>query len=95
MHFETRPNARLQPGDITAVQCLAIRHIWLQMILAASLIGAGVVASVNADALILMQFGEETGTATAVMSTLKFGGGALAGPILAAFHVPMQCHSQP
>ncbi|WP_283164270.1 multidrug effflux MFS transporter [Shewanella corallii] len=61
-------------------------HIWLQMILVASLIGAGAVASVNADALILMQFSEETGTATAVMSTLKFGGGALAGPILAAFH---------
>ena len=60
--------------------------LWLQMILIAGLIGSGAMASVNADALVIMQFSEETGTATAVMSTLKFGGGALAGPILAGFH---------
>jgi DHA1 family bicyclomycin/chloramphenicol resistance-like MFS transporter len=38
--------------------------------------------SVNSDALILMQFEHHTGTATAVLGTLKFGGGALAGPLL-------------
>ena len=38
---------------------------------------------VNSDAVILMRFEKHTGTATAVLSTLKFGGGALAGPLLA------------
>ena len=45
----------------------------------------GVTAS-NADALILMQFEERSGTATAVIGTLRFGSGALVGPILALMH---------
>ncbi|QDF66825.1 Bcr/CflA family efflux MFS transporter [Shewanella sp. SNU WT4] len=39
--------------------------------------------SVNSDALLLIRFQEDSGTATAVMGTLKFGVGALAGPLLA------------
>lgn len=44
------------------------------------------VMSVNADAIVLMKFKQETGTATAVIGTLRFGCGALAGPLLALFY---------
>lgn len=44
------------------------------------------VMSVNADAIVLMKFQKETGTATAVVGTLRFGFGALAGPLLALFY---------
>ena len=51
--------------------------------------------SVNANALILQEFSEHTGTATAVNGTLRFGIGALAGPILAVFYdgsaLPFAC----
>lgn len=42
----------------------------------------GIIAT-NADALILINFKKKSGTATAVIGTLRFGSGALAGPILA------------
>ena len=42
--------------------------------------------SVNADALILQEFADHAGTVTAVNGTLRFGIGALAGPILAVFY---------
>ncbi|GAB3024619.1 multidrug effflux MFS transporter [Bowmanella dokdonensis] len=42
--------------------------------------------AVNADALILIAFPHHSGTATAVIGTLRFGSGALVGPILAASH---------
>lgn len=45
----------------------------------------GLVAT-NADAMILMKFPEHTGTATAVIGTLRFGIGALAGPLLGVFY---------
>ncbi|QDP02461.1 Bcr/CflA family efflux MFS transporter [Thalassotalea sp. PS06] len=41
--------------------------------------------AVSADSLILIRFSEQTGTATAVIGTAKFGIGSLAGPILALF----------
>lgn len=44
------------------------------------------IMSVNADAIVLMKFKKETGTATAVIGTLRFGCGALAGPLLALFY---------
>ncbi len=44
------------------------------------------IMSVNADAIVLMKFKQETGTATAVIGTLRFGFGALAGPLLALFY---------
>jgi MFS transporter, DHA1 family, multidrug resistance protein len=44
------------------------------------------IMSVNADALVLMKFKRQTGTATAVIGTLRFGFGALAGPLLALFY---------
>ncbi|GLX78960.1 Bcr/CflA family drug resistance efflux transporter [Thalassotalea insulae] len=42
--------------------------------------------AVNADALILLEFPQESGTATAVIGVLRFGIGSLAGPILAYFY---------
>ncbi|WP_105200595.1 MULTISPECIES: multidrug effflux MFS transporter [unclassified Pseudoalteromonas] len=45
----------------------------------------GIIAS-NADALILMEFERNSGTATAVIGTLRFGSGALVGPFLALIH---------
>ncbi|WP_242620291.1 multidrug effflux MFS transporter [Shewanella maritima] len=50
------------------------------------LMGCLGVMSVNADAIVLMKFKQETGTATAVIGTLRFGFGALAGPLLALFY---------
>jgi DHA1 family bicyclomycin/chloramphenicol resistance-like MFS transporter len=50
------------------------------------LMGSLSMISVNANALILQEFTEHTGTATAVNGTLRFGVGALAGPILAVFY---------
>ncbi|WP_259394778.1 multidrug effflux MFS transporter [Shewanella sp. SR44-3] len=50
------------------------------------LMGSLGIMSVNADAIILMKFKQETGTATAVNGTLRFGFGALAGPLLAVFY---------
>ncbi len=49
------------------------------------MLSLGVMAS-NADALILIAFEHKSGTATAVIGTLRFGSGALVGPILALFH---------
>ncbi|TQV72179.1 multidrug effflux MFS transporter [Aliikangiella marina] len=46
------------------------------------------IISANADALILQQFGQHAGTATAVIGTLRFGCGALAGPLLALVFDP-------
>lgn len=40
----------------------------------------------NADAMIIMEFPKNSGTATAVIGTLRFGSGALAGPLLALFY---------
>lgn len=50
------------------------------------LMGALGIMSVNADAIVLMKFKQETGTATAVIGTLRFGFGAMAGPLLAVFY---------
>lgn len=50
------------------------------------LMGSISMVAVNSDALILTKFPENSGTATAVIGTLRWGIGALAGPILAYFH---------
>jgi DHA1 family bicyclomycin/chloramphenicol resistance-like MFS transporter len=50
------------------------------------LMGSLSMVAVNADALVLLSFNKESGTATAVIGTLRFGVGALAGPILAYFY---------
>ncbi|NQZ80444.1 MAG: multidrug effflux MFS transporter [Colwellia sp.] len=50
------------------------------------LMGSISMIAVNSDALVLNQFTQQSGTATAVIGTLRFGIGALAGPILAWFY---------
>ena len=50
------------------------------------LMGSISMVAVNSDALVLTQFPEQSGTATAVIGTLRFGIGALAGPIMAHFY---------
>ena len=50
------------------------------------LMGSISMISVNTDSLVLVEFAEQSGTATAVIGTLRFGLGALAGPILTVFH---------
>ena len=66
----------------------SILHLSLYYIVAAIaplMMSLGVTAS-NADSLILMKFEKNSGTATAVIGTLRFGSGALVGPILAVMH---------
>lgn len=50
------------------------------------LMGSISMIAVNADALILHEFSRESGTASAVIGTLRFGIGSLAGPILAFYY---------
>lgn len=50
------------------------------------LMGGISMVAVNSDALVITKFPEHAGTATAVIGTLRFGIGALAGPVLAYFY---------
>jgi MFS transporter, DHA1 family, multidrug resistance protein len=50
------------------------------------IMGCMMITIINADTLILRQFSQSTGTAAAVIGTLRFGSGALAGPVLAFFY---------
>ncbi len=50
------------------------------------LMGSISMIAVNADSLIMQEFTTESGTASAVIGTLRFGIGALAGPIMAYFY---------
>ncbi|MCZ4251588.1 Bcr/CflA family efflux MFS transporter [Pseudoalteromonas shioyasakiensis] len=71
-----------------ALLLFSVMHLSLYFIVATIaplMMSLGIVAS-NADSLILMQFEKKSGTATAVIGTLRFGSGALVGPILAFVH---------
>jgi MFS transporter, DHA1 family, multidrug resistance protein len=72
---------------IFSAVCLTIAvlihaKLWIVVISLLPIMGCLMVLIVNADSLILLEFGQQTGTATAVIGTLRFGSGALAGPIL-------------
>ncbi|SUI53311.1 Sulfonamide resistance protein [Shewanella putrefaciens] len=77
-------------GTLAGVGLLAVNllelsyHFTVMMLI--PLMGCLGIMSVNADAIVLMKFKQETGTATAVIGTLRFGCGALAGPLLAVFY---------
>lgn len=77
-------------GAIAAIALLAVNILALSyhftVIMLLPLMACLGVMSVNADAIVLMKFQKETGTATAVIGTLRFGFGALAGPLLALFY---------
>jgi DHA1 family bicyclomycin/chloramphenicol resistance-like MFS transporter len=61
-------------------------NIWFSVFSIAPLMGGLSLISINTDALILMKFPYNSGTATAVTGTLRFGSGAFAGPLLAYFY---------
>lgn len=60
--------------------------LWYTVLTIAPLMASLGLVATNADAMILMKFPEHTGTATAVIGTLRFGIGALAGPLLGVFY---------
>lgn len=60
--------------------------LWFTVLSIAPLMMGLSLINTNTDALILMKFPNNTGSATAVNGTLRFGSGALAGPLLAFFH---------
>lgn len=61
-------------------------NIWFSVFSIAPLMAGLTLISTNTDALVLMKFPNNSGTATAVMGTLRFGSGAFAGPLLAFFY---------
>lgn len=76
---------------VIAVSSLVLANIFslplmYHVVVILPLMGSLSIISVNANALILQEFTEHAGTATAVNGTLRFGVGALAGPILAVFY---------
>jgi len=87
------PQQMLRAGLATAIGCasaLALFNFWQFDLVYTVLSIAPLMASLsliatNADAMILMKFPDNSGTATAVIGTLRFGIGALAGPLLALF----------
>ncbi|WP_241461052.1 multidrug effflux MFS transporter [Shewanella mangrovi] len=77
-------------GTVAAFALVLINFLslpyWCTVAVLMPLLGSMGIMSVNSDAIVLMKFKQETGTATAVIGTLRFGVGALAGPILALFY---------
>ncbi|WP_232056441.1 Bcr/CflA family multidrug efflux MFS transporter [Pseudoalteromonas sp. A25] len=70
-------------ASVLVAQSMMTVNVWLfASTVAPLMMSLGVIAS-NADALILIAFEQHSGTATAVIGTLRFGSGALVGPILA------------
>lgn len=61
-------------------------NIWFSVFSIAPLMAGLTLISTNTDALILMKFPHNSGTATAVTGTLRFGSGAFAGPLLTYFY---------
>lgn len=57
-------------------------ELWVVVVSLLPIMGCLMAIIVNADSLILMKFGQQTGTAAAVIGTLRFGSGSLAGPLL-------------
>jgi DHA1 family bicyclomycin/chloramphenicol resistance-like MFS transporter len=57
--------------------------LWYTVFSVAPLMASLGLMATNADAMIIMRFPQHSGTATAVIGTLRFGSGALAGPLLA------------
>ena len=75
----------LAASGLTLVNWLQLDYIYTMLFLM-PLMGALGIISVSCDAIVLLKFKNETGTATAVIGTLRFGCGALAGPILALLY---------
>lgn len=67
---------------LVLVSVLQLPLAWTVAMIAPLMASLGLIAT-NADALILMAFPSHSGTAAAVIGTLRFSAGALAGPLLA------------
>lgn len=70
---------------LLVVNCFSLPLVYTVVSILPLMGGISMVA-VNSDALVITKFPEHSGTATAVIGTLRFGIGALAGPILAYFY---------
>jgi DHA1 family bicyclomycin/chloramphenicol resistance-like MFS transporter len=70
---------------LCAVNYLQLPIVWTVLSIG-PLMGSLALMSTNADAIVLMKFPHNSGTATAVTGTLRFGSGAFAGPLLAYFY---------
>lgn len=77
-------SALLFASGLLAVSLAGLPLLWTVLMIAPLMASLGLIAT-NADALILIAFPKHSGTATAVIGTLRFGIGALAGPLLALF----------
>ena len=77
-------------GVISATMLCVVNYfefgIAYTVIAIALLMGSLTLMGTNADAILLMKFPNNTGSTTAVVGTLRFGSGALAGPLLAFFY---------
>ncbi len=73
--------AVISAGAFLLITKLELSLYYSVAILFPIIFGIALIA-VNSDALILMQFPQQTGTATAVIGTLRFGSGAFAGVLL-------------
>ncbi|MBV2129290.1 multidrug effflux MFS transporter [Rheinheimera sp. SM2107] len=88
------PQRMLRFGLIVALGCAGLLSVfnflglglWYTVFTVAPLMASLGLMATNADAMIIMQFPDNSGTATAVIGTLRFGSGALAGPLLAWFY---------
>ena len=68
---------------ISVVLDAGIHYVVLSLL---PIMGCLLVILINSDTLILQKFAKNTGTASAVIGTLRFGSGALAGPFLTFFY---------
>ncbi|MCC5450617.1 multidrug effflux MFS transporter [Rheinheimera sp. UJ51] len=88
------PQRMLGVGLVLALCCASLLSLfnylglglWYTVLSIAPLMASLGLMATNADAMILMKFPEHSGTATAVIGTLRFGIGALAGPLLGVFY---------
>lgn len=88
------PQRMLSAGLAIALVCasaLTLVNVWqfdlrYTVLAIAPLMACLSLIATNADAMILMKFPDNSGSATAVIGTLRFGIGALAGPLLALFY---------
>ncbi|GAB2917285.1 multidrug effflux MFS transporter [Rheinheimera gaetbuli] len=88
------PQRMLRAGLVVAIisaSALTLFSIWqfelhYTVLAIAPLMASLSLIATNADAMILMKFPDNSGSATAVIGTLRFGIGALAGPLLALFY---------
>jgi MFS transporter, DHA1 family, multidrug resistance protein len=73
-------------GALVTLLCLANYFklsLWFTVATLLPLMGCFTLMGTNTDAMILLRFPDHSGTASAVTGTLRYGCGALAGPLLA------------